>query len=282
MATLFSSTSTPNASPPAGRGACSCLAWRSLDGSDVSLSAVAVCAAVFLVASSIVGRVIEWRWAINLSAIRSSGNNAASSLAPDIQFWLSAGGSVAQLVALATCLALAGRSVGGGVRRLMFGATISLRRALGVVISGFFVAMAVAYPVLWATAWIVKRFNPDFAAHEHSVIDVIHSGKLAVWQVGLLWIGAGVVAPLAEETFFRGMAQSAVFRLFRRRGVGVVCASALFGVAHATLPETIPAMTTLGIVLGLAYEATDALIVPVSIHALFNLATLIGVALGVA
>ena len=84
-----------------------------------------------------------------------------------------------------------------------------------------------------------------------------------------------VVAP-AEELLFRGVVQG----LFRRAyGVApaVVFASALFGVVHwvaltggGSQLTYVAVAGVLGLVLGSVYELTENLVVPVAIHALWN------------
>lgn len=84
-----------------------------------------------------------------------------------------------------------------------------------------------------------------------------------------------LVAP-AEELIFRGIVQG----LFRRAyGVvpAVVLASALFGVAHwlaltggGSRLTYVAIAAVLGVVLGLSYEFTENLAVPVVVHGLWN------------
>lgn len=249
------------------------LPWRSPEGLNISLSATVVCLVVFLFASMIVTYLIEWRLGIRISAVRHEDIRG--------RFWMSVGGSAAQGVAMVFCFVLASASMTGGWRRILTGASVSGKRALAALIGGFVVAMAAAYPALWATLWIITQLNSGYSPEEHAVVRLIRSGELSFREVAMLWAGAAVVAPLAEEVFFRGLLQTALFRRFRRRMVAIFVAAMLFGVAHGTAPESIPAMIVLGVVLGVAYELTDALLVPVGIHALFNLATLVALALGV-
>lgn len=84
-----------------------------------------------------------------------------------------------------------------------------------------------------------------------------------------------LVAP-GEELVFRGVVQG-----WFRRGFGVVpgvlIASVLFGVVHAgaLLGDGallyITVATMLGIVLGTLYEYTENLVVPIAVHALYNI-----------
>jgi membrane protease YdiL (CAAX protease family) len=80
----------------------------------------------------------------------------------------------------------------------------------------------------------------------------------------------GVIGPLAEEIFFRGI----VYGYLRRWGVfaAVAVSTLLFVLPHLTggnLPVT---QIVGGIVFALAYEKEKNLMVPITIHCLGNLA----------
>jgi hypothetical protein len=84
----------------------------------------------------------------------------------------------------------------------------------------------------------------------------------------LLFVVGGVIAPLAEEICFRGI----FFSFFRRWGVlaALVFSTAIFVVLHF---NRIPATQIVGgLVFALSYEASRNLMVPITIHALGNLA----------
>jgi membrane protease YdiL (CAAX protease family) len=80
----------------------------------------------------------------------------------------------------------------------------------------------------------------------------------------------GVIGPVAEELFFRGI----LYGFFRRWGVytAVVLSTLLFILPHLTggnLPAT---QLVGGIVFAIAYEREKSLLVPITIHCLGNLA----------
>ena len=86
-------------------------------------------------------------------------------------------------------------------------------------------------------------------------------------------IVGGLLAPAAEELFFRGF----VFGFFRRYGFGaaLVISTAVFALAHMILMPAgaIPFNQVVGgVVFALAYERSQSLVTPVMIHALGNLA----------
>jgi uncharacterized protein len=84
----------------------------------------------------------------------------------------------------------------------------------------------------------------------------------------LLVVFALVVAPIFEEVFFRGFAYPA---LKQRLGAGraMVIVSGVFAFSHVHLPSFVP-LFALALGLGLAYELTGSLLVPIGMHALFN------------
>jgi len=86
----------------------------------------------------------------------------------------------------------------------------------------------------------------------------------------LFFVVGGLVAPVAEEIFFRGI----VYGFLRRWGmvVALVGSTLLFVLAHA-IQSGIPLTQIVGgIVFAVAYEITDNLMVPITIHVLGNTA----------
>jgi len=82
-------------------------------------------------------------------------------------------------------------------------------------------------------------------------------------------IGVIVIAPIAEEIFFRGF----VFRGFRRDVgfvIAAVASSILFMFAHLPFWIIFPSIFTLGLFLSRALEKRASLIPCIVAHALFN------------
>jgi len=87
----------------------------------------------------------------------------------------------------------------------------------------------------------------------------------------LFLANVGLVAPLFEETLFRGF----VFAQLRHRlglAAAVSLSAALFAFIHFSLGSFLP-IFALGVVLALAYEATGNLMTPMVIHAVWNAGT---------
>jgi membrane protease YdiL (CAAX protease family) len=92
---------------------------------------------------------------------------------------------------------------------------------------------------------------------------------VAKTQLTIFFLVGGFIAPVAEELCFRGI----LYTYFRRWGIilAIGASTAVFVALHAThgLPVT---QIVGGIVFALAYEISHNLMVPITIHALGNLA----------
>jgi membrane protease YdiL (CAAX protease family) len=84
-----------------------------------------------------------------------------------------------------------------------------------------------------------------------------------------------VIAPLAEEFFFRGFLYG-VLKHYAGGLPALLLSGVAFAVIHLHLPSLLP-LFLLACVLTLAYELSGSLLVPMAMHALFNAITLVGV-----
>ncbi|KAG5521205.1 hypothetical protein RHGRI_033681 [Rhododendron griersonianum] len=84
------------------------------------------------------------------------------------------------------------------------------------------------------------------------------------WLVGV----TGVLAPLLEETLFRGFLMVSLTK-WLPTPVSVLISGAVFAVAHLT-PGQFPQLFVLGTLLGFSYAQTRNLLTPITIHALWN------------
>ncbi|XAR65185.1 hypothetical protein NMG60_11009207 [Bertholletia excelsa] len=78
----------------------------------------------------------------------------------------------------------------------------------------------------------------------------------------------GVLAPLLEETVFRGFLMVSLTK-WLPTPVAILISAAVFAVAHLT-PGEFPQLSVLGIALGLSYAQTRNLLTPITIHAFWN------------
>jgi membrane protease YdiL (CAAX protease family) len=82
-----------------------------------------------------------------------------------------------------------------------------------------------------------------------------------------------VLAPMAEETFFRGFLYKALRRRFSVWPAAVV-SGAIFGAVHFSEIRSlliIPSLVVVGIVLAMVYERRQSLLASIATHATFNL-----------
>ncbi len=180
-------------------------------------------------------------------------------------------GTAAQLLGALVCLLVAARSFDGGLGRFVFGQGRSSRQVIeGTVL--FCVALPLCNLIYNATTALLQHLDPGFTMHEHAVIDALREHSEPAWA---LWIGAVVVAPVAEELFFRGLLQTFLRNVTNRPWVAVAVAGAVFGIAHNPQPHAVPTIAALGVILGVTYERTGSLVAPITLHVLFNAKTMI-------
>lgn len=104
---------------------------------------------------------------------------------------------------------------------------------------------------------------------ENPQLPFLAPGSRFSWVGGLgMFLLAGLLVPLAEELFFRGV----LYRFFRR-GMGLwpaaILAGILFGIAHMNVMIG-AAVVPLGILAAIVYEYSGSLWTPVVVHAVNN------------
>jgi len=92
-------------------------------------------------------------------------------------------------------------------------------------------------------------------------------------QVAQLSIVTGVLAPIAEETIFRGFVLPTLTR-WMPTPAAVLLSSGIFGLAHFA-PRDTPQLIALGVVLGASYARSRNLLTPIFVHAAWNSGTLV-------
>jgi hypothetical protein len=99
-------------------------------------------------------------------------------------------------------------------------------------------------------------------------------------QWALAFIAVVIVAPIAEELFFRGFLYQA---LRRWRGVpqGILLSALFFGLAHVS-PIIIPAIFALGVILAYVFERRRSLSATIAAHMTYNLIGFILIVAGTA
>lgn len=180
------------------------------------------------------------------------------------------GATIGQVVAIPAAIIFVHHSFSRGVQR---GIGLTLRRPLhdtarGVV--GFLAIFPVCMTLGWTVTWILEQLSIKCTPHELiQALPQISAG----WKVVVI-ISAGVLAPIIEEIFFRGLLQSALRRIVSP-WVAVIITSVIFAAVHTSQPQYIPALFVLAVVLGYNYERCGRLWPSILMHVLFNATTLV-------
>ncbi|QNI47779.1 CAAX protease self-immunity family protein [Synechococcus sp. A15-60] len=121
-------------------------------------------------------------------------------------------------------------------------------------------------PPVVLTGWLVSRVIGDQGGSNPLLEIVLTSNS----SLALLLLGSTIVvlAPLFEETIFRGVLLPVLGRSLGRAGA-VIVSALVFAVAHLSLGE-LPPLLVLGLGLGLLRLSTGRLLPCVVMHALWN------------
>ena len=148
---------------------------------------------------------------------------------------------------------------------------LGLMRA--VSIGGILLLMA--YPFVFLADAIVQKMLGEGATKQNIV--ELFSGSVSMQQRVMIIVLAVAVAPVAEELVFRFFLYGVLKRYF---GIlaGLLVNALLFAAVHQHLPSFAP-LFILGCCFTLAYEWSGSILVPMTMHSLFNSFTLVFLAL---
>lgn len=131
-----------------------------------------------------------------------------------------------------------------------------------------------AHPLVLATEGLTDLAMRGQAQPQNVVEFFLNaSEKSDLKAVAIMLVLAVIVAPIAEETIFRGYLYGVLKRYIGGIGAGVISAG-LFAAMHMNL-AALPALFVLALCLTLAYEATGSLLVNICMHGFFNLSMLL-------
>jgi len=132
----------------------------------------------------------------------------------------------------------------------------------------FGAVMLVEEPLTQASAWALDFYNVPHPEQQSVEIFRQYNQSSAI-----LWFlfQAVFLFPVIEELFFRGFLLT-FLKNYTSTWPAIVLSAGVFAFAHLNLGAVLP-LWFLGIVLGVAYEHTGSLVVPMGAHACFNLAT---------
>jgi uncharacterized protein len=146
-----------------------------------------------------------------------------------------------------------------GLRRLSFA------KAAGIALIAIIPLYMVVSLVAAAVTWWAKDVWPDIQPQ-----DAVKAFKTASSPSlkATMGIAAVIVAPLVEETVFRGFIYG-VLKRYTDGWFAAVCSALLFAIVHMHVGSLVP-LFVLALGLCAAYERTGSLLVPMTMHALFN------------
>ncbi len=160
------------------------------------------------------------------------------------------------------------------------GLFVLLPRALGAV--PFFsgdTPRAIGRGLLWAIpAWFVATLLGAIVERIMSLFNIAPEPQAVENVIGaanplIVVVAVVVVAPIAEEVFFRGVAFGAWAREYGPRRA-IVMSALLFAVIHASLAALVP-IFVLGLALAVIYWRTRNLASSITLHATFNLISVV-------
>ncbi len=170
-----------------------------------------------------------------------------------------------QVLWLVACLVVAGLTFRNGLSR---GLGLSLRHWIFDTGRGVIAYLAVL-PMCLTLYWLVGYFYPRTPQDAHVLLRYFQEVSLA--GKVLIVFSAVVLAPLAEEVFFRGLMQSMFRRVLRQPWVAILVTAAFFTLFHNLDQwKDMPALFALAVALGYNYERCGRLGPSILIHALFN------------
>jgi membrane protease YdiL (CAAX protease family) len=172
--------------------------------------------------------------------------------------------AIVVLVGVAGAVMECGTSV-----RVQFGFDrVPPRRALAWGLFIFGAIMLVETPLTEFSAWALDRLNIS-----HPEQQAVETFRGYTRTSAILWFlfQAVFLFPVVEELFFRGFLLT-FLKNYTSTGLAIVLSGGVFAFAHLNLGAALP-LWFLGIVLGVAYQHTGSLLVPMVVHGCFNLAT---------
>lgn len=144
-------------------------------------------------------------------------------------------------------------------------------RSLAIVVLLFTVIILISVNLVSAaTVTWLKDIWPDLQPQE--TVKAFESGGIG-FKI-LVIIAAVVIAPLAEETLFRGFVYG-VLKRYTDAPFAALASSLMFAIIHLHVGSLLP-LWMLAVLFCLAYEITGCLLVPMLLHAIFNAMSIVG------
>lgn len=100
--------------------------------------------------------------------------------------------------------------------------------------------------------------------------DLIMGTELSLTAFATTLLGVGILVPIAEELYFRGLIHTWFWQKVPRLWVRVLASGLIFALGHADSIGVVAASFVIGIVSPIYYERTKSLAVPIIIHITTN------------
>jgi membrane protease YdiL (CAAX protease family) len=149
----------------------------------------------------------------------------------------------------------------------MFGIRqMSIARSLRYGAASLFVVYLAMLGVRWVVQeWLFHGNWPDNSMQEP--IETLQASTGIFFKL-VFGVAAVLIAPVAEETIFRGFLYG-VTKRFSDRWFAAIFTSLIFAGVHRHVGSAVP-LFTLAMGFSVAYEVTGCLVVPVAMHSMFN------------
>lgn len=133
--------------------------------------------------------------------------------------------------------------------------------------------------VVWAAAFGSERWLQEVSPGEEKqdMVRIFMSADGISIRV-LIVIAAVVVAPIAEETLFRGFIYG-VLKRYTDGAFAAIISALFFAIIHMHVGSLVP-LWVLALILCAAYELTGCLLVPMLLHAAFNSTSIVLMLMG--
>ena len=148
----------------------------------------------------------------------------------------------------------------GGLVKLSFGRVLSTGTIL----------LFAAYPLIYVADALTRRVLGE-GLGKQEIIQLFNASQTLPQRITII-VMAVAVAPMAEEFMFRFFLYGVLKRYFGRL-LGLIVNASLFAAVHTHLPSLGP-LFVLGSCFTIAYEWSGSILVPMTMHALFNALTL--------
>jgi membrane protease YdiL (CAAX protease family) len=137
------------------------------------------------------------------------------------------------------------------------------------ILFGIMAAILVLPAAMWLQDLSAKLMEMvRVHAEPQAVVQALQKPAAPRGETAFLGVFAIIVAPIAEETMFRGILYPSIKQAGHPR-LALWFTSILFGISHFSLVILVP-LTVFALVLVLLYELTGNLIAPIVAHSLFN------------